>query len=154
MIDVEQFAGLSIPERLALYVPVHPEAVKLLRGNREVCSNSTKGKREYRNRRDFLYQVYDGLCCLCGHHIPEGQETLEHPAGRGTNGNKRDDSVKVCLLACWSCQGRKGSRPVAIGESCPYCEWAVVIGSPKSLQKAKERECLRCNGKWTSEPLR
>lgn len=137
-----RFQGLTVEERLALYRPLYPEAVILKGRGRQVCSDSSKGRKEYANRREFLYEVYDHKCCLCCRPLTEQQATLEHPQGRGMSGSHRDDSVTVCLIACPECQSRKGSRRIATGEFCSYCGHKFVVGG-KVL-----RECFKCGGEW------
>jgi hypothetical protein len=68
---------------------------------------------------------------------------MEHPDGRGAGGCNRNDSVLVCLVACWACNARKGSRRVVKDMSCPFCSHDVVVGGKK------DRECFKCQSKWS-----
>jgi len=138
----QQFRGLSIEQRLALYEPLYPSAVELKKGSRQICKNTPKGWTEYRRRRNFVWEVYDRKCWLCGQPVSSEEVTADHRDPRGMGGGSRDDRVEAIRPCHGECNTRRGSRRIAGGESCPYCEHGVVVGGKK------DRECFRCNAKW------
>jgi len=140
----ERFEGLSISARLLLYEPLHPEAVWKSHG-REVCNNSKKGKAEYRNRREFLYEVYDRKCCLCGLGLSIDHLSLDHKDGRGLGGGRRNDNLSTTLPVHLMCNGRKGSRRIVDGEVCITCGHGFIVGGKT------QRECFRCNSIWEKQ---
>ena len=138
----ERFIGLTIPERLALYEPLYPEAVELKKGSRQICMNSTKGRAEYANRRRFVWEVYGRVCWLCARPVFSDAVTSDHVDPRGMGGGSRNDAVDAIAPCCGECNSRRGSRRIAKDESCPYCGHGVVVGGKR------DRECFRCGAKW------
>lgn len=84
-------------------------AVHIYPNGREVCSSSQAGRAEYRRRREYLWDLHRGLCCLCGLFVPLELCTFEHFNGRGMNGSKRDDRVEGNGIAHLSGNAAKGS---------------------------------------------
>ena len=134
------FEGLAVEERLALFRSITSKGVKVLGDGREECVYKFKsGKREYKHRTLFVYEVYGRKCKLCGYGLSEANLTADHIIPRGNGGGWRDDRVTNLWPAHSACNVRRGSRRIADGESCEFCGHDVVIKS------GDDRECFRCN---------
>lgn len=130
----EMFTGLTVEQRLALY---EPQGKFDRLGDREVC----KSRIEYKARLLFVYYVYDCKCRLCGFDLALGELTADHIEPRSMGGGSRDDSVGNLWPSHFRCNGRKGSRRVHTGQSCPFCKYDVVIG-------LLFHECFHCGSRW------
>lgn len=107
------------PRRKKARLAVDVAAV-IVRGEREICTDTAKGKAEYKRRVEAMLERQDGMCGLrisplCPGRLELNQATFEHQDGRGFNGSKRDDRIErdgkpYNLAACWWCNGAKGSR--------------------------------------------
>lgn len=138
----EEFAGLTVAERLALYRPLTTKGVKVFRDDREECiCKSSSGRREYQNRTWFVFQVYDRKCRLCGRDLLASALTADHIQPRGNGGGWRDDRISNLWPAHYFCNGRRGSRRIYEGGSCPSCRHDVVVG-------LIYHECFRCGSQW------
>lgn len=62
---------------------------------REICTNTHAGRKEYRTRRDYMWDRDEGICCICGTYVEKDESTFEHWMGRGMNGGHRDDRCDV-----------------------------------------------------------
>lgn len=135
----QRFEGLTVDERLVLFEPLYPQAVSLKKGGRQLCAKTEKGRKEYRHRTEFVWEVYDRKCVLCGSGVSLEQVTLDHRAGRGMGGSNRDERINKVLPAHAVCNARKGSCRIAEGEICSCCGHDIVIVS---------LPCFRCGEEW------
>ena len=95
------------------------KAFKRFRSGREVCLPNAAGRREYQERRKFMYYRDNKKCCLCGEEILCLEEaTFEHTGGRGMGGAKRDDRVKFNGVAHFRCNQLKGSMSMQQFKQC------------------------------------
>lgn len=134
----EAFAGLTLDERLGLYVTAYPDGVKVYpRSGREVCRNTSNGRREYARRRLFVYQAYDEKCRLCDRFCPWEQCTVDHRVPRGMGGSFRDDRVLWIWPAHSTCNALRASRRIQ-DEPCAECGWLFALVD----------ECLKCGARW------
>jgi hypothetical protein len=86
-------------------------------GKREVCTKSTAGVREYRNRTREMWERQMGRCAICLLPMRIEAATFDHANGRGLSGSKRDDRILVDgkwqnAALCWDCNMRKASRRI------------------------------------------
>lgn len=65
----------------------YPEGV----GGREVCSPTASGRRDYDRRREAMMVRQNFLCAICRRLFLCVE--FDHEAGRGSNGNHRDDRL-------------------------------------------------------------
>lgn len=95
------------------------EPLKTYDDGREVLNiHVSAGEREYRKRTWEMHDRQNGLCCICGMRMLNGDVTFEHEAGRGMGGAKRDDRI-VLPDGSWingaahgRCNVQKGSKVV------------------------------------------
>lgn len=85
----------------------HP--YRVLDDGREICSGTTAGKREYKDRRRQMWERDGGICCLCAQPIDLRSATFEHLGGRGIGGGKRDDRVSMNGVSHYFGNMAKGS---------------------------------------------
>lgn len=92
------------------------EFVKVFPCGREVCSELSRGRGEYRSRVWLMWERQGARCGLCLMPMREADATFDHEAGRGMGGSKRDDRIvhddgswRNAAL-CFQCNGAKGSR--------------------------------------------
>lgn len=138
----EQFRGLAVADRLALYRPLRPDGVKQTRDGREICDRGYRaGDVEYRHRLVFVFQVYDCVCQLCGFSVSWSECTADHITPRGSGGAWREDNVLNLWPAHGICNTRRGSRRIMPGRSCAYCKYKVVVGLIHC-------ECFHCGSRW------
>jgi hypothetical protein len=88
------------------------EAVKVYPDGREVCSDTTEGKREYQSRLFEMERRQGFECALCPNDM---FLTFDHQAGRGHGGGHRDDRILVDgewqnAALCYHCNHMKGSK--------------------------------------------
>ena len=98
---------------------VHEEpkkpAVKVYADGREVCSDTSEGKAEYKRRTLLMLTRQKFFCCLCHRPLLPGEATMDHEHCRGNGGAWRDDRTVlpdgrwINGAMCWICQGIKGS---------------------------------------------
>lgn len=82
-------------------------------GEREICTDTAAGRREYFRRTREMAERQDHLCAICEEFMVD--PTYDHQRGRGLNGGFRDD--RIVIRGRWHnaavhflCNGRKGSR--------------------------------------------
>jgi hypothetical protein len=88
-----------------------------MRDGREVCSQTVRGKREYRIRTLAMAKRQGWLCALCGSPMTESSVSFDHELGRGMGGSRRQDKIEVDgkrhnAAVHVLCNGVKGSRRV------------------------------------------
>jgi hypothetical protein len=135
----EMFEGLTLDQRLGLYVTAYPDGVKVYRSGREVCLNTSNGRREYARRRLFVYQAYNQECRLCGRFCMWEEATVDHREPRGMGGSGRDDRPATGAIwpAHYRCNGLRGSRRLGEGP-CAECGYEIVLVDG----------CLKCGARW------
>lgn len=83
-------------------------------GEREVCTKTKAGNREYRSRTETMWHRQLGLCSICNLPMRIEEATYEHSDGRGMGGGHRDDRIEIDgrphnSAAHGLCNGKKGS---------------------------------------------
>lgn len=76
---------------------------------RQVCTDTTAGRREYRSRTDNMWLRQQGLCSICNLPMRIEEATYEHSQGRGMGGGHRDDRIEHNTAAHGWCNVLKGS---------------------------------------------
>jgi len=85
-------------------------------GEREVCTKTAAGKREYTFRRSEMWLRQDGNCAICGEFMYGNEYAFDHQDGRGHGGGFRNDAILdaegnwLNAALCHSCNGKKGSK--------------------------------------------
>lgn len=74
------------------YYKASIEAVETF-GEREVCTKTAAGKREYDARRVEMWIRQDGRDPITGEWVDVNVAQFDHEAGRGSNGGHRDDRI-------------------------------------------------------------
>lgn len=77
---------------------------------REVCQETTAGKREYARRRAHASFLQSHLCAICEEYMPEDDRTLDHKQPRGMGGARRDDRQENLQAVHAICNTQKGSK--------------------------------------------
>lgn len=77
---------------------------------REVCQDTTEGKREYERRREWAWMHQGGLCPLCGGFLYRDTATTDHIQPRGMGGARRDDRQENIQAVHALCNSAKGSK--------------------------------------------
>lgn len=102
--------------RGSLKFEIIDHAYRVYPDGRQVCTDSERGRQEYRDRKHHMWMRQHGICTKCKLWIREGTETFDHDAGRGLGGAHRDDRIvlpdgeMINSAMHWGCNVQKGSK--------------------------------------------
>jgi 5-methylcytosine-specific restriction endonuclease McrA len=81
-------------------------------GDREVCRQTPDGVMLYVCRRFIAWTGQHERCALCHRRIPFRQATTDHIEPRRMGGGFRNDAQQAIQVACYQCNGERGSRRI------------------------------------------